>query len=63
MSESIGPRTYLVGQVLSVVLARHPINESKTVDENVEAAVAFALKVVDATLDKMQWPDGTPRRD
>jgi len=53
--ESIGPRIYLVGQVLPVLIQGPP--EGLTPEEVIDEAIRWA----DLTLERMQWPNGKPR--
>ena len=56
MSESIGPRMYLVGKVLQGLCASSSINWQCPAEKVAEHVVGL----VDAVLDKMQWPNGKP---
>ena len=47
MSESIGPRTYLVGKILPKLLFSFGAPDD---------CVTEAIRLADLTLDKMQWP-------
>ena len=51
MSESIGPRTYLVGKILPKLLFSFGAPDD---------CVTEAIRLADLTLDKMQWPNGKP---
>ena len=62
--ESIGPRIYLVGQILPALIEvwqrklkqqRMPPNLSP------EEVVDEAIRWADLTLERMQWPNGKPR--
>ena len=51
MSESIGPRTYLVGRILQVML--RPCAQP-------ESLAAEAIRLADLTLNAMSHSDGNP---
>lgn len=53
VTAGFGPRVDLLGCVLQGLLARHP-------DTPAESLVDEAVAVVDAALDKLQWPNGKP---
>lgn len=52
MVASFGPRTYLVGCVLSGLLAKR---ESNTHTE-IESILTQAIVLADVVMEKMQWP-------
>ena len=53
MPEAIGPRTYLVGRILSALLSRPQTNDNEIVIE--------AIRLADLTLDAMGQSDGKPK--
>ena len=53
MSESIGPRTYLVGRILQVMLKLRPCAQP-------ESLAAEAVRLADLTLNAMSHSDGNP---
>lgn len=58
MSESIGPRTYLVGQILPALIQKAEIKDPTLVW--MKEIAEHAVKIADHALDRMQWPDGKP---
>ncbi len=58
MAESFGPRTYLVGQVLPVLL--HGMGKVVLTPRERLDCVQAAIEIVDLTLERMQWPNGRP---
>lgn len=55
---SISPRVYLVGQVLTGLLAQTKPH-GYSLDE-ISAMGGLAIDIADATLDAMMWPSGKP---
>lgn len=57
MSEAIGPRTYLVGRILSALLS----GSKNTAPVYNSAAVIEAIRLTDLTLNTMGQSDGKPK--
>jgi len=56
---SFGPRVYLVGQILPVLIQGQLTGTDS--DMSQEEVIDIAIRWADATLERMQWPDGKPR--
>lgn len=56
MADSFGPRTYLVGQILPILL---PDRKDST-DETTLAVIDAAIRLADMVMERMQWPNGKP---
>lgn len=56
---SIGPRVYLVGQVLAAMIPMIR-NEDWNNGEVFKSFGRIAVRIADATLDAMTWPNGKP---
>lgn len=56
---NIGPRVYLVGQVLGAMIPMIR-NEDRHTKEVFEMFGRVAVRIADAALDAMTWPNGKP---
>ncbi len=56
MSDSFGPRTYLVGQILPVMLTQLICPPTNSTADNLSEAVRISLYIADLTIMRMGMP-------